>query len=131
MKKYTSLSVLLLAGVIITGCSSVNHIGKIGDADIYRVTTRGFFSPSSTTVITTPGADLEVLSAAHGPGVLPAIATAGGIAGAAALLRPARTQVSNSSATDIDNGVSSGNVNVITPAPRTPPGLVDNPGHSK
>lgn len=138
---------LLVAAVILPGCANVTTLGKINDTTITSVTTRGVFSPSSRVLIGhvegQPG--VEVLAHAEGPGFVPSVATAGGIAGGAALLRPSRTTVggasaSNSSSNTAGNSgqISATSVNDIpvsisnTPAgkttpPNPPPGHVDNP----
>jgi len=102
---------VLLAAVAFAGCTNVSpNIGTINGVTLGRVTTRGFFSPSTTTVVSydtnAPGT-LHCVANASGPGVLPAVAGAAGIAGGAALLRPARTSVNNS-------GGDAGDVTVTT-----------------
>lgn len=101
MKKFIHLIAIL---PILAGCSNVRTIGKINDTTVSRITARGLFSPSSTTIVTSnpdePG--IEVIVAAEQPGTLNAVATAGGLVGAAAVLRPAR-----SSTTSNSNGGSS------------------------
>lgn len=139
--KFTLLAPLT-AVVILSGCANLTHVGKINDTEITTLTTRGVFSPSSRTVFGhVPGQPgVEVLATASGPGFVPAVATAGGIAGGAALLRPARTSVSNSSSnkasSDNDGTVSATSVNdmpitVTVPGkntpPSPPPGHVNNP----
>jgi len=136
MKKLTLLA-SLLAGVIITGCTNVRQVGNVNGQIITRVTARGVFSPSSTTILAhDPGhPGVEVLANASGPGFIPAVATAGGVAGGAALLRPARTSVSNTSNTDnrssnVGNDVlATANVPVnVNPSPANPPpGHINNP----
>jgi hypothetical protein len=134
---------LLMAGV--TSCSNVREIGCVNGTRLTRVTARGVFSPSSMTILAhDPGhSGVEVLANASGPGFIPAVATAGGVAGGAALLRPARTSVSNTSNTDnrssnVGNDVlATANVPVnIPPAvrPNTPlhpnvPRHPDSPGN--
>ena len=92
-----------IALILTAGCSNVRTIGQVNGVTLTRVTTRGVFSPASTVILGSnsdkPG-EVDVLSTASGPGVLPAVATAGGIAGGAALLRPARS----------DNSVQGGSV---------------------
>jgi len=138
----TITTALLLAGI--TGCSNVREIGCVNGTVLTRVTARGFFSPSSTTILAhTSEPGVEVLANATGPGFIPAIATAGGVAGGAALLRPARTSVNAShssdnrpTATNVGNDVVQGDNNSTsspgrsTP-PSPPPGHVDNPSGNK
>lgn len=96
MTKVKFLLALPLAAVILTGCTNVRQVGNVNGQVITRVTARGVFSPSSTTILAhDPGIPgVEVLANASGPGFIPAVATAGGIAGGAALLRPARSSTS-------------------------------------
>lgn len=100
----TTLLAALAAVIIATGCTNVRPVGKINWLDATRVTTRGVFSPSTTTIVLSdpacPGTISGVLANAQGPGFVPAVATAGGVAGGAALLRPARshTEVKQSGA---------------------------------
>lgn len=93
------LSIILVT--LFTGCTNVRTIGNINGLDVTRVTTRGVFSPSSTTVVlsdpTKPGT-IESIDAAHGPGFVPAVANAAGIAGGAALLRPSSVKQSGGGA---------------------------------
>jgi hypothetical protein len=126
MKKIKHLLALSLAGVTLTGCTNVREIGVVNGTHLTRVTARGVFSPSSTTILAheadKPG--VEVLANASGPGFIPAVATAGGIAGGAALLRPARTNVSNSSNNDstssnVGHDVATGSVTVNNLPPAT------------
>lgn len=102
MKKFAYIVAIL---PILAGCSNVRTIGKINDTTVSRITARGLFSPSSTVIVAsdpnTPG-EIEVIAAAEQPGTLNAVATAGGLVGAAAVLRPAR-----SSTTSNSNGGSS------------------------
>lgn len=142
MKK-TKLTLLapLTAVVICSGCANLTHVGKINDTEITTLTTRGVFSPSSRTVFGhVPGQPgIEVLATATGPGFVPAVATAGGIAGGAALLRPARTSVNNDNSSNTANELNQGGasatagsgVTVTVPGkntpPSPPPGHVNNP----
>lgn len=83
------------------GCTNVRHIGNVNGLELTRVTTRGVFSPSTTTVIVSdpkqPGTIHGPIANAQGPGFLPAVANAAGTAGGAALLRPPTTKVENGS----------------------------------
>lgn len=131
------IPLLLLAAV---GCTSVRETGQIGDVKIYRATARGVFSPSSTTLIAAPASgaksneDLQVLSAAHGPGFVPAVAQAGGIAAGAALLRPSKSSTS----TSVDVNATGGNGGAATggnggnggSGQFIPPGHVNNPSQN-
>lgn len=136
MKRYYCL--ILLACV---GCTSVRETGQIGDVKIYRATARGVFSPSSTTLIAGPATgaksvdDLQVLSAAHGPGFVPAVAQAGGIAGGAALLRPSRANTSVNASTSVSNsstatGTGNGGSSTGSSGQFVPPGHVNNPSQN-
>jgi hypothetical protein len=134
MKKIKSLLALLSAGVITTGCANVRTIGEVNGVTITSVRQRGVFSPSKTTLLgSTPirPNEVEVLADASGPGFIPAVATAGGIAGGAALLRPARTSVNASNVSDND-GVSTGNISVhpaVIPPPPPASGHPNSPGN--
>lgn len=126
------IPLLLLAAV---GCTSVRESGQIGDVKIYRATARGVFSPSSTTLIAAPASgaksneDLQVLSASHGPGFVPAVAQAGGIAAGAALLRPSRANTSTS--VDVNATASGGNGGSSTGGGQfVPPGHINNPSQN-
>lgn len=126
------IPLLLLAAV---GCTSVRESGQIGDVKIYRATARGVFSPSSTTLIAAPASgaksneDLQVLSASHGPGFVPAVAQAGGIAAGAALLRPSRANTSTS--VDVNVNASGGNGGSSTGGGQfVPPGHINNPSQN-
>ncbi len=113
MNKYkTPLALaLLLAVTFCTGCSNIKSLGRVNGVELTRVTTRGVFSPCTTTVLAhspeVPG-QVEVLVNATGPGLVPACATAGGVAGGAALLRPARTTVNNDGGNASANSSASG-----------------------
>lgn len=106
----TLISLALLIAALVTGCTNVREVGKINGLDVHRVTTRGIFSPSSTTIVlsdpTKPGT-IELSDAAHGPGFLPAVANAAGIAGGAALLRPSSIKQSGGGATSTSGSNSS------------------------
>jgi hypothetical protein len=140
MKKY-----LLL--VLCAGCSNVTPIGSVNGVTLTRITTRGVFSPSQSIVVAhdpkVPGV-INPVASASGPGVLPAIATAGGVVAGAALLRPARENVTAagtggaatasggaggaSSSTSNSNGGSS--TSTSNGGSFIPPGQVSNPGHT-
>jgi hypothetical protein len=126
MNKKNLLAALGLALVTLTGCTNVTSIGRVNGVELTRVTTRGVFSPSTTTVLAhspeVPG-ELSVIANASGPGVLPACATAGGIAGGAALLRPSRVNNTTENSTVVNGGntTSTGGNGFV------PPGHVSNP----
>lgn len=129
---------LLALPAILTGCANLTHVGKINDTEITTLTTRGVFSPSSRTVFGhVPGQPgIEVLATATGPGFVPAVATAGGIAGGAALLRPARTSVHNDNSSKTANELTQGGasatagsgVTVTVPPPSNHPNSPGNGG---
>ena len=140
--KYTCMMLPLLAAAFLsTGCTSTRKVGQIGDVDIYRATARGVFSPSSTTLIAAPASgaknvdDLQVLSAAHGPGFVPAVAQAGGIAAGAALLRPSRNSVNSASSANASGvatatATATGNGGSSTGGQFVPPGHINNPSEN-
>lgn len=132
MRKNLLLAALGIALVTLTGCTNVTSIGRVNGLELTRVTTRGVFSPSTTTVLAhspeVPG-EVSVIVNGIGPGVLPACATAGGIAGGAALLRPAHseTSISASGASSAAVGSGAATINGHVPPPSVP-GWVP-PGH--
>jgi len=105
------LATLALASVTPPAHAGVKEIGTLPNGDkIIRIKTAGVFAPSTTTVCRlTKSGDLIVLNGAGGPGFVPAVANAGGLVGAAAVLRPARSN------TNVEqSGGGSGAVNVTT-----------------
>jgi hypothetical protein len=126
MNKKNLLAALGLALVTLTGCTNVSSIGRVNGVQLTRVTTRGVFSPATTTVLAhnpeVPG-EVSVIANASGPGVLPAVATAGGVVGGAALLRPARVNNTTENTTTVVGGntTSTGGSGFV------PPGHVNNP----
>jgi len=88
-------------------------IGEFNGLKIVRIKTAGVFAPSTTTIVAfdpnKPGTIEGVLNQTGGPGFVPAIATAGGIVGGAATLRPARTNVKNEGGNATGVGVGTGN----------------------
>lgn len=124
---------ILLACV---GCTSVHQSGKIDDVRLYRVTSRGVFSPSSTVIVAAPASgakspeDLQVLSASHGPGLVPAIANAGGIAGGAALLRPSKANTSTETSVNVNANTSATGGNGNGGGQFVPPGHINNPSQN-
>ncbi len=110
MKRQILLALLGLS-LTFSAFAGVKEIGTINGLKIFRVKTAGLFSPSTTTIIacdpTKPGV-VEVLNSVGGPGLVPAVATAGGVVGGAVLLRPSTTKVNNgSNSTATGNGGSS------------------------
>lgn len=128
MKKFTLLAPLTAGVIILTGCANVRTIGEVNGVTLTSVRQRGVFSPSKTTLLGSTSAktnEVDVLSDASGPGLIPAIATAGGIVGGAALLRPARTSVEQSSEGNIS--VSSTSASGRNTPQSPPPGHINNP----
>ena len=132
MKKY---SIILFAALLCGGCTNVRSIATINGVNLTKVTTRGVFSPSTSTIIasdpTKPG-DVNVIVSASGPGVLPAVATAGGLVGAAAVLRPPHTDVNavaNGNGGSARSISDSHNTSTTTNSGFVPPGQVNNPGN--
>jgi hypothetical protein len=135
MKKIKYLAIILLCA----GCTNVRTIGNVNGLVLTRITTRGVFSPSTTTVVAHDPSIHGVINpvaSASGPGVLPAIATAGGVAGGAALLRPARENVSANGSGSSSSSATGGAANSASTSTSTggsnfvPPGQVNNPGHN-
>ena len=109
MKKFILTAALV--ALVSSAFAGVKEIGTLPNGDkIIRIKTAGVFAPSTTTVCRlTKSGDLIVLNGAGGPGFVPAVANAGGLVGAAATLRPAR------STTNVEqSGSGSGAVNVTT-----------------
>ncbi len=92
MKKVI-LTALLVAAVL-PAFAGVKVIGTLPNGDkIVRIKSAGLFAPSTTTILAVgkaPG-EIAVLNQTGGPGFVPAVANAGGLVGAAAVLRPARS----------------------------------------
>lgn len=140
MKKVKFLLALPLAAVILTGCASVREVGTVNGVVLTDVRQRGIFTPCKTTLLghkpEVPN-EIEVLSDASGPGLIPACATAGGIAGGAALLRPARssTSVNSVNGSNVGNDVTADNRSTVTVPPAgpgfVPPGHINNPSQNK
>jgi len=112
MKQIITLVLAALALASVNPAKAgVKEIATLPNGDkIIRIKTAGVFAPSTTTVCRlTKSGDLIVLNGAGGPGFVPAVANAGGLVGAAAVLRPAR------STTNVEqSGSGSGAVNVTT-----------------
>lgn len=110
MKKIL-LTALLLAAIA-PAFAGTKVIGEINGLKIVRIKTAGLFAPSTTTIVAfdpcKPGTIEGVLNHAGGPGFIPAVATAGGVVGGAALLRPARTRVEQSGAASSSSNSTSG-----------------------
>ena len=129
MNKYkTLLALASLLAVIPTASAGVKKIGVINGVDIYRVKTGWSLTcPNTTTVIAAdpnqPGT-FSVINSAAGPGVIPAAANAGGLVGAAALLRPNRTTVNNDGGNASANSSASGSG---SSSQHIPPGHINNP----
>jgi hypothetical protein len=110
MKKLVLTAALL--ALITPAFAGVKVIGTLPNGDkIVRIKTFGLFCPATTTVVgidKATGAPYS-LNAAGGPGFVPAVANAGGLVGAATVLRPARSN------TNVEqSGGGSGAVNVTT-----------------
>jgi hypothetical protein len=136
MKKIKHLLALSLAGVTLTGCNTITEVGSINGVNVATHTKRGFWSPSITTeynyVTNRPG-EIWQVNHASSPGLVGQVAGAAGIAGGAALLRPSRTNVSNSSNNDstssnVGHDVATGSVTVNN-LPATPSGHPNSPGN--
>jgi hypothetical protein len=130
MKKLTLLTAALVALTTIPAHAGVKEIGTINGLKIVRIKTCGVFAPSSTTVVyydpAKPGTIEGVLNHVGGPGVVPACATAGGIVGGAALLRPARVNNTTENSTVVTGGNTSSTGGSSGPG-WIPPGHVNNP----
>lgn len=123
MNKTFIIAALLLAAVIHPASAGVKVIGTLPNGDkIVRIKTIGIFAPASTTILAVgknPG-EVSTLNQVGGPGFVPAVANAGGLVGAAAVLRPARSNTNVQQA-----GGSNANVNAptttttVTPGPTT------------
>lgn len=114
--------------------AGVKKIGNINGVDIYRVKTGWSLTcPNTTTVVAANPAEpgtLTVINSAAGPGVIPAAANAGGLVGAAALLRPARseTNVSGTSSAALGGGTTTGGN--ASGGGFIPPGHINNPSQN-
>lgn len=110
MKKLTLITAALVA-LMIPAHAGVKEIGTVNGLRIVRIKTLGVFAPSSTTVVyydpAKPGTIEGVLNHVGGPGVVPACATAGGVIGGAALLRPARVNNTTENSTVVTGGNTS------------------------
>ena len=108
----TSLALASLLAVIPTASAGVKEIGSVNGLRVVRIKTAGVFCPSTTTIVcydpNKPGTIEGVLNSAAGPGFVPAAANAGGLVGAAALLRPNRTTVNNDGGNASANSSASG-----------------------
>lgn len=95
----TLLAAAILSLVTHSAQAGVKEIGVVNGVHIVRVKNLGIFVPSQVTLLAyTPGKEgVEVLAHAGGAGVVPSVATAGGVVGGAALLRPPsnKTNVKN------------------------------------
>ena len=124
----------LLLALPLVGCvSNVHHIGNIGEHKFYSIHEQSLNGPNVAVIaVQTPDGGINYLTSATGPGIATAVVGAGGNVGASALLRPARSSVTvsgngngESSAAASASSSSSGSSGFV------PPGLQDNPGHSK
>lgn len=118
------LALASLLAVTHSAQAGIKELGTVNGVRIVRVRTASVFAPSSTLILgyrpEVPG-EVEVLSAFGGPGVVPACATAGGIIGGAALLRPARSETNvNGGNTSVNGGntTSSGSPGWVPPGHR-------------
>ena len=115
IKYLLALTSLLAVSPVYAG---VKKLGRINGVDIYRVKTGWSLTcPNTTTLVAAdpnqPGS-FQVINAASGPGIIPAAANAGGLVGAAALLRPARTDVHNNGGNSEANASAAGTGNAST-----------------
>ncbi len=121
MKRNAILVALLLA--VTPVFAGTKKIATINGVDIYRVKTCGLFCPSLTTLVAAdpkrPG-EISVLAHGANSGIVAGLATGGGIAGGAALLRPSR--VSNNGGDNNVNTSVSGTGNVSGGNGWIPPG---------
>lgn len=110
-----TLIALALALATFSASAGVKEIGTINGLKVVRIKTAGVFAPSTTTIVTydpaKPGTIEGVLNGTGGPGFIPAVATAGGIVGGAAVLRPSRVKQSGGGATASSSSHSSSRAN--------------------
>lgn len=111
IKNLLAIAALLLS--VSLAKAGVKEIATLPNGDkIIRIKTAGVFAPSTTTVCRlTKSGDLIVLNGVGGQGFVPAVANAGGLVGAAAVLRPAR---SNTNVEQSGGGAEATNVNAPT-----------------
>jgi hypothetical protein len=138
MKK-TILTAALLA-LCIPAFAGVKVIGTLPNGDkIVRIKTAGLFCPATTTIVTVSAAgDVSTLNSAGGPGFIPAVATAGGVVGGAALLRPSKTSVKNETGAYSESkatggsaaGGNGGNGGSASGNSFVPPGHLNNPSNN-
>lgn len=140
--KFGMLALLAMAGVMLSGCNTITEVGQINGVNIATHTKRAIFSPStcaSYSYRTNQPGVITLEQSASSPGLFGQAAAPAGIAGGAALLRPDRTSVVNSSdnkstSSNVGHDVATGSVTVnnLPPSgkntpPSPPPGHVDNP----
>lgn len=118
MKKTLMILALALVAAVNPAKAGVKEIGTVNGLRIVRIKSAGLFAPSTTTIVaydpTKPGT-VEVLNNTGGPGLVPAVATAGGVVGGAALLRPSRVNNgSSSSSTSTGSSATGGNSAIVT-----------------
>jgi len=108
MKKLVLTAALL--ALVTPAFAGVKVIGTLPNGDnIVRIKTCGLFCPATTTIVAvTKDGAAYTINSAGGPGFVPAVATAGGIVGGAAVLRPARTKVQQSGGNATGVGVGTG-----------------------
>lgn len=88
--------VLAVAAVsLLPACSHIRPIGRIGDTMFYKVQGTSLLGPTQVAIYSLQtGSNTPVMvNVAAGNGLVPAVITAGGFAGGAAALQPARTSV--------------------------------------
>lgn len=126
----TLLALATLLAVTTPASAGTKKIGTINGIDIYRVRTWSLTCPTTTTIIAAdpkqPGT-FSVINAAAGQGVVPSAANAGGLVGAAALLRPARSETTVNGG-NVNTSVTGGNT-TSTGGQFVPPGHINNPGN--
>jgi len=105
--------VTMTAVTLCIGCSHTKQVGRIGDLELYKVSLRGLDTPNITALATRNVQNNEVnfITSANGAGLGPALVSAVGGAGAAAVngvsLRPASTRVNNNSGSNSQTGDTS------------------------
>jgi len=111
MKK--TLIITALLALLAVGCTNVRPAGNINGLTVTRVTTRGVFSPSTTTIVLAdtnkPGTIEAVIANANGQSALAQVANPAAVAAGAYLLKPATTSVSQSGGNATGVGVGTGN----------------------
>lgn len=121
--KFTYL-IIGLAALVSTGCSGVRQFGHIetpqGTERYFSIRDRGIIFGSNNTITAVRHADgsIEYIHSSNNPGLASSLVNAGGHAGAAALLRPARSNTSvnasGANGTNVSSGSSSAAQNSAT-----------------